>query len=57
MLLVLVLCLCAMGRTQVIPGKSRTNDGEYNSVNTDGSFDFGFVYFFAYAWNFLFFKY
>ncbi|KAI5644062.1 insect cuticle protein domain-containing protein [Phthorimaea operculella] len=29
--------------TQVIPGKSRTNDGDYNFVNTDGSFDFGYA--------------
>lgn len=35
------VCLCAVARTQVIPGKSRANDGEYNTVNTDGSFDFG----------------
>ncbi|CAG4977542.1 unnamed protein product [Colias eurytheme] len=38
-----VLCVCALARTQVIPGKARTNDGEYNSVNTDGSFDFGYA--------------
>ncbi|XP_072940588.1 uncharacterized protein Cpr73D [Epargyreus clarus] len=36
------LCVCALTRSQVIPGKSRTNDGDYNSVNTDGSFDFGY---------------
>lgn len=39
-LCVLLVCVCAV-RTQVIPGKSRTNDGDYNTVNTDGSFDFG----------------
>lgn len=38
---VVLVCLCALARTQVIPGKSRVNDGDYNSVNTDGSFDFG----------------
>lgn len=36
-----LVCLCAVVRTQIIPGKSRTNDGDYNTVNTDGSFDFG----------------
>ncbi|CAH0407902.1 unnamed protein product [Chilo suppressalis] len=39
---VVVVCVCAVVRSQVIPGKSRTNDGEYNEVNTDGSFDFGY---------------
>ncbi|XP_049866374.1 protein SPT2 homolog [Pectinophora gossypiella] len=39
----LVLCACAFVRTQVIPGKSRTNDGDFNFVNTDGSFDFGYA--------------
>ncbi|KOB69678.1 putative cuticle protein [Operophtera brumata] len=39
---VYLVCLCAVARTQVIPGKSRTNDGDYNNVNTDGSFDFGY---------------
>ncbi|XP_037978543.2 collagen alpha-1(I) chain isoform X1 [Plutella xylostella] len=37
-----VLSVCVVARTQVIPGKSRTNDGDYNTVNTDGSFDFGY---------------
>lgn len=37
---VLLVYVCVV-RTQVIPGKSRTNDGDYNTVNTDGSFDFG----------------
>ncbi|XP_031769567.2 uncharacterized protein LOC113511753 isoform X3 [Galleria mellonella] len=39
---VIFVCVCAIARTQVIPGKSRTNDGDYNTVNTDGSFDFGY---------------
>ncbi|XP_030037180.2 uncharacterized protein LOC115452726 isoform X1 [Manduca sexta] len=39
---VYLVCFCALARTQVIPGKSRTNDGDYNTVNTDGSFDFGY---------------
>ncbi|XP_060801078.1 uncharacterized protein LOC106141514 [Amyelois transitella] len=38
-----VVCLCALVRTQVIPGKARTSDGDYNTVNTDGSFDFGYA--------------
>ncbi|XP_063360943.1 uncharacterized protein LOC134650049 [Cydia amplana] len=38
-----VLCVCGLARTQVIPGKSRTNEGDYNTVNTDGSFDFGYA--------------
>ncbi|KAJ0179723.1 hypothetical protein K1T71_004314 [Dendrolimus kikuchii] len=38
-----LVCLCAVVRTQIIPGKSRTNDGDYNTVNTDGSFDFGYT--------------
>ncbi|XP_012550706.1 cuticular protein RR-1 motif 47 isoform X1 [Bombyx mori] len=37
------VCFCALVRTQVIPGKSRANDGDYNTVNTDGSFDFGYA--------------
>ncbi|XP_050681694.1 uncharacterized protein LOC126977060 isoform X2 [Leptidea sinapis] len=37
------VCVCAIVRTQVIPGKSRVSDGEYNNVNTDGSFDFGYA--------------
>ncbi|KAM3961603.1 cuticular protein 73D [Aphomia sociella] len=40
---VVYVCVCALVRTQVIPGKSRTNDGDYNTVNTDGSFDFGYT--------------
>ncbi|XP_026739644.1 uncharacterized protein LOC113502321 [Trichoplusia ni] len=40
---VLVVCLCGVVRTQVIPGKARTSDGDYNTVNTDGSFDFGYA--------------
>ncbi|XP_028162361.1 uncharacterized protein LOC114354271 isoform X1 [Ostrinia furnacalis] len=40
---VLLVCVCGVARTQVIPGKSRTNDGDYNTVNTDGSFDFGYT--------------
>lgn len=41
---VYVVCLCAIVRTQVIPGKARVNDGEYNNVNPDGSFDFGYFF-------------
>ncbi|XP_053603098.1 uncharacterized protein Cpr73D isoform X2 [Plodia interpunctella] len=37
------VCVCALVRTQVIPGKARTSDGDYNTVNTDGSFDFGYA--------------
>ncbi|XP_041976209.1 uncharacterized protein LOC121730996 [Aricia agestis] len=36
------VCVCVV-RTQVIPGKSRVNDGDFNTVNTDGSFDFGYA--------------
>ncbi|CAF4901529.1 unnamed protein product [Pieris macdunnoughi] len=38
-----VLCVCALARTQIIPSKARASDGEFNNVNTDGSFDFGYV--------------
>ncbi|XP_032511599.2 uncharacterized protein LOC116766052 [Danaus plexippus] len=38
-----VLSVCVSVRTQVIPGKSRTNDGDFNNVNADGSFDFGYA--------------
>ncbi|XP_014371753.2 uncharacterized protein LOC106721345 [Papilio machaon] len=40
---VYVLCVCYSVRTQVIPSKSRASDGEFNNVNTDGSFDFGYA--------------
>ncbi|XP_034824897.1 uncharacterized protein Cpr73D [Maniola hyperantus] len=39
---VCLVCVCGV-RTQVIPGKSRTNDGDFNNVNSDGSFDFGYT--------------
>ncbi|XP_075970874.1 cuticular protein 73D isoform X2 [Anticarsia gemmatalis] len=38
-----LVCLCVVVRTQVIPGKARANDGDYNNVNPDGSFDFGYA--------------
>lgn len=38
---VYVVCACSLVRTQVIPSKSRASDGDFNNVNTDGSFDFG----------------
>ncbi|CAH2075521.1 unnamed protein product, partial [Iphiclides podalirius] len=37
------VCLCGLVRTQVIPSKSRASDGDFNNVNTDGSFDFGYA--------------
>nr|XP_026490034.1 uncharacterized protein LOC113396348 [Vanessa tameamea] len=40
---VCVLCVCSIVRTQVIPSKSRASDGDFNNVNTDGSFDFGYA--------------
>ncbi|CAB3243373.1 unnamed protein product [Arctia plantaginis] len=40
---VYVVCMCAIARTQVIPGKARVSDGDYNNVNPDGSFDFGYA--------------
>ncbi|XP_045446445.1 uncharacterized protein LOC123654592 [Melitaea cinxia] len=40
---VFVLCVCSVVRTQVIPSKTRTSDGDYNNVNPDGSFDFGYA--------------
>ncbi|KAJ8732960.1 hypothetical protein PYW07_015559 [Mythimna separata] len=40
---VFIVCFCAGVRTQVIPGKARASDGDYNSVNPDGSFDFGYA--------------
>ncbi|CAK1552858.1 unnamed protein product [Leptosia nina] len=38
-----VLCVCVAVRTQIIPSKTRASDGDFNNVNTDGSFDFGYV--------------